>query len=150
VTVTVGGAVEGVRGKFAENKRTSGEDDGSAATKLSCAFGAVAPVAARAAGASSRDVVCVSPAARHGALAPLRVFAGAAVTAPPSPRARARGETDATFRVDAEGRAFATMRAGDAVGARRGLGLDSARRVRLRRRRAFVVGGDVRLGARAL
>jgi hypothetical protein len=117
VTVTVGGAVEGVRGKFAENKRTSGEDDGSAATKLSCAFGAVAPVAARAAGASSRDVVCVSPAARHGALAPLRVFAGAAVTAPPSPRARARGETDATFRVDAEGRAFATMRAGDAVSA---------------------------------
>ena len=84
VTVTVGGAVEGVRGRAVVPRASPGDENednkGLAATKTSCAFGAVAPVAARAAGgASSRDVTCVSPASRPGALAPLRVFAGAAV-----------------------------------------------------------------------
>jgi hypothetical protein len=134
VTVTVGGAVEGVRGRAVvpradlpkpgrETIGGDGEDDQAlAATKTSCAFGAVAPVAARAAGgASSRDVTCVSPAARPGALAPLRVFAGAAVTAPPSPRARAtHGAGDAaSFRADPEGRATAAMRSLSLGAARR-------------------------------
>ena len=117
VTVTVGGAVEGVRGRAVVPRASPGDENednkGLAATKTSCAFGAVAPVAARAAGgASSRDVTCVSPASRPGALAPLRVFAGAAVTAPPSPRARvAHGAGDAaSFRADPEGRATAAMR----------------------------------------
>ena len=117
MTVTVGGAVEGVRGRAVVPRASPGDENednkGLAATKTSCAFGAVAPVAARAAGgASSRDVTCVSPATRPGALAPLRVFAGAAVTAPPSPRARAaHGAGDAaSFRADPEGRATAAMR----------------------------------------
>ena len=126
VTVTVGGAVEGVRGRASPPndaprvtqtpERSS--DAPSSATLASCAFGAVAPVAARPAGARSRDVTCVSPAARHGTLAPLRVFAGAAVAAPPSPRARGRGARDAAlFHVDHEGRATATMRAAARDGA---------------------------------
>ena len=126
VTVTVGGSVEGVRGRAspggdgAPRVGATGASEGSseapiAEKKLSCAFGAVAPVAARAAGARSRDVTCVSPAAqanRHGAPVPLRVFAGAAVTAPPSPRAPTLNRGDAaSFRVDHEGRATATTRA---------------------------------------
>ena len=81
-----GGGVRGRRGPARLSRRRNEDNKGLAATKTS-AFGAVAPVAARAAGASSRDVTCVPPASRPGARA-ARVRR-AAVTAPPSPRARA-------------------------------------------------------------
>ena len=93
--VTVGAAVEGVRGRAVVPRASPGDENednkGLAATKTSCAFGAVAPVAARAAGgASSRDVTCVSPASRPARSRRSASSRARRSAAPPSPRARCR------------------------------------------------------------
>ena len=87
ITVAVGGSVESVRRRSGD-RGTLSPMTYEPGRSLSCAFGTVSPIAAQPADADvPRDIVCVSPAVRHGSVAPLRVFHGVASQAPPSPRA---------------------------------------------------------------
>lgn len=102
VTVAVAGAVESVKRREVSAASKTGFKTQTVGTSVSCAFGTVAPVSARPAGDDSpRDVLCVSPASRHGSIVPLRVFLGTAHLAPRAPSKR--GLSSLTFRTFGEG-----------------------------------------------